>query len=130
VQGADSVPHAELTRHRKIVDAFLAASRGGDFGALLALLDPDVVLRADGPAVQMGAAVEVRGANAVAEAFAGRARVARPALVDGAGGAVWAQGGKPRIGFGFTITDGKIAAIEIFGDPERLSQIDLTALKD
>jgi RNA polymerase sigma factor (sigma-70 family) len=130
VQGADSVPHAELTRQRKIVDAFLAASRGGDFGALLALLDPDVVLRADGPAVQMGAALEVRGANAVAETFAWRARVARPAIVNGAVGAVWAQRGKPRIGFGFTITDGKIAAIEIFGDPDRLSQIDLTPLKD
>src|SRR2546422_4404368 len=86
VQGAATVPDADLTRRREIVDAFLAASRGGDFGALLALLDPDVVLRADPAAVRAGATREGRGAAAVAETLSGRARRARPAPVDGAPG--------------------------------------------
>src|SRR2546428_10357383 len=106
VQGAATVPDGDLTRQREVVDAFLAASRGGDFDALLALLDPDVVLRADREAVQMGASGEVRGAAAVARTFSGRARVAQPALVNGAAGAVWAQGGRPRVVFEFTITGG------------------------
>ena len=104
VQGAATVPDADLTRQREVVDAFLAASRGGDFDALLAVLDPDVVLRADRAAVQAGASREVRGAAAVAKTFSGRARFAQPALVNGAVGAVWAPGGRPRVVFGFTIT--------------------------
>src|SRR2546428_6006456 len=106
VQGAATVPDGDLTRQREVVDAFLAASRGGDFDALLAVLDPDVVLRADREAVQMGASGEVRGAAGVARTFSGRARVAQPALVNGAAGAVWAQGGRPRVVFEFTITGG------------------------
>src|SRR3989441_13163523 len=90
VQGAATVPDADLTRQREVVDAFLAASRGGDFDALLAVLDPDVVLRADRAAVAAGASGEVRGAPAVARQFSGRARVAQPALVNGAAGAEWA----------------------------------------
>src|SRR2546422_323980 len=85
-------------------EALLAAARGGDFAALLALLDPDVVLRADHAALQLGASSEVRGAPAVAGTFSGRARVAQPALVNGAAGAVWAPGGQPRVVFGFTLT--------------------------
>jgi len=77
-----------LRCRRAVVDAFLAASSGGDLDALLALLDPDVVLRADRAAVQAGATKEVRGASAVAETFAGRARAARLALVNGSVGAV------------------------------------------
>src|SRR5213594_1115757 len=84
VQGAGPVSDTDIASRRKIVDAFLAASRGGDFGALLSLLDPDVVLRADDAAVLIGAGREVRGAQEVARTFAGRARVAQPALVDGA----------------------------------------------
>src|SRR5207247_2122857 len=106
VRGAATAPDADLTRRREIVDAFLAASRGGDFDALLALLDPDVVLRADPAAVRAGATREVRGAAAVADTFSGRARFAQPALVNGAVGAVWAPGGQPRVVFGFTITHG------------------------
>ncbi len=130
VRGAATVPDADLPRQRAVVDAFLAASRGGDFDALLAVLDPDVVLRADRGAVAAGASREVRGAAAVAEQFSGRARAAQPALVDGAVGAVWAPGGRPRVVFGFTITGGKIVAIDILADPERLGQLDLAVLDE
>ena len=130
VQGAAPVPDTDLSRQRAVVDAFLAASRGGDFGALLALLDPDVVLRADRAAVDVGAPAQVRGAPAVAGQFSGRARFAQPALVDGAVGAVWAPGGRPRVVFGFTITRGKIVQIDMLADPARLGQLDLTVLDD
>src|SRR6266540_6890820 len=110
---AATVPDADLARQRAVVDAFLAASRGGDFEALLAVLDPDVVVRADVGAVPAGASREVRGARAVADSFSGRARAARPALVNGAAGAVWAPGGQPRVVFGFTIARGKIVEIEM-----------------
>jgi RNA polymerase sigma-70 factor (ECF subfamily) len=129
VHGA-TVPDADLTRQRTVVDAFLAASRDGDFDALLALLDPDVVLRADHAAVQVGASKEVHGAAAVAATFAGRARAARPALVNGVAGAVWAPGGRPRIVFDFTMSDGKIVAIELLADPERLRRLDLAVRDD
>jgi RNA polymerase sigma-70 factor, ECF subfamily len=127
VQGA-AVPDTDLIRQREAVNAFLAASRGGDFEALLAVLDPDVVLRADGAAVGAGAPKEVRGAAAVAGTFAGRARAAQPALINGAAGAVWARGGRPRVVFGFTISRGKIVAIDMLADPERLRELDLTVL--
>jgi RNA polymerase sigma-70 factor (ECF subfamily) len=129
VKGA-AVPDADRTRQREIVDAFLAASRGGDFVALLALLDPDVVLRADAAAVHIGSPGEVRGATAVAGTFAGRARVAQRALVNGAVGLVWAPGGRPRVVFGFTITGGKIVAIDLMADPEHLRQLDLVVLDE
>jgi RNA polymerase sigma factor (sigma-70 family) len=130
VQGTATVPDADPTRQRAVIDAFLAASRNADFGALLALLDPEVVLRADGAAVQAGASSEVRGAQAVAEQFFGRARVARPALINGAAGAVWAPGGQPRVVFDFTIRRGKVVAIDLLAHPTRLSQLDLTILND
>jgi RNA polymerase sigma-70 factor (ECF subfamily) len=129
LQGAATAPDADFARQREVVDAFLAASRGGDFDALLAVLDPDVVLRADRAAVQMGASA-LKGSAAVAGTFAGRARVAQPALVNGAAGAVWAQGGRPRVVFAFTITGGKIVAIDLLADPARLSQLDLAVLTD
>jgi RNA polymerase sigma factor (sigma-70 family) len=130
VHGAATVLGPDLARQRRVVDAFLAASRHGDFDALVALLDPDVVLRADSAAVQAGASTEIHGASAVATTFAGRARAARPALVNGAAGAVWAPGGRPRVVFDFTMSDGKIVAIELFADPERLRQLDLAVLDD
>ncbi len=126
VQGATPTATADLDSRRAVVNAFLAASRDGDFDALLALLDPDVVLRSDGAAVRTGAAPEVRGAAAVAETFKGRARAAQPALVNGVPGLVWAPGGKPRVVFGFTIAGGKIVAIELVADRERLAQLDVT----
>jgi len=115
-------------RQRQVIDAFLAASRGGDFAALLALLDPDVVRRADAAAVQMGATAEIRGARAVAESLSGRARAARPALVGGAVGLVWAPGGEPRVAFRFAIADGTVRAIDLIADPERLPGLGLELL--
>src|SRR5207244_2161929 len=96
--------------------------------ALLAVLEPDVVRRADRTAVHMGASERVRGAAAVAETFSGRARAARPALVNGAPGLVWTEGGRPRVVFGFTIARGKIVEIELVADPERLGLFDLAVL--
>jgi RNA polymerase sigma factor (sigma-70 family) len=125
VQGANPVSDVDLTRQRRVVAAFLAASRNRDFHALLAVLDPDVVLRADEAAVQMGAAPETRGAAAVAE-FCRRAGGARPALVDGVAGAVWMPGGEVRVVFDFTVAAGRIAAIDLIADPARLRDLDLT----
>jgi RNA polymerase sigma-70 factor (ECF subfamily) len=130
VQQATTSPATDLTRQRDVVGAFLAASREGNFDGLLAMLDPDVVLRADDAAVRMGASAEVRGAGGVAGTFSGRARAAQRALVDGAAGAVWAPGGKPRVVFGFTIEGGKIVAIDMLADATRLSELDLTILRD
>jgi RNA polymerase sigma factor (sigma-70 family) len=130
VQGADAVHDADRTRKREVVDAFLAASREGDFDALLAMLDPDVVLRADRTAVHAGASKVVRGAAAVADTFSGRARFAQPALVNGAVGAVWAPRGRPRVVFGFTITRGKIVKIDLLADPARLRQLNVAVLND
>jgi RNA polymerase sigma factor (sigma-70 family) len=126
VRGAAEVPDSDPAHQREVVDAFLA----GDFGALLAVLDPEVVLRADGAAVRAGASREVRGARAVADTFFGRARFARPALVNGAIGAVWAPGGRPRVAFCFTVVGGKIVEIEVVADPARLSGLDLAVLED
>jgi RNA polymerase sigma-70 factor (ECF subfamily) len=126
VQGASPVP--DLPRQREVVDAFLAAARGGDFEALLALLDPDVVLRADAATVLSGAAPSVHGADAVAATFAGRARVAQTALIDGFVGAVWSAGGRPRVVFDFVVEDGRVVEIELLGDPSTLARLDLTVL--
>ena len=120
VRGADAAT-GDLTLHREIVDAFLAASRGGDFEGLLAMLDPDVVVRADEEAVKLGAEREVRGAAAAARTFAGRARAAQPALVNGAPGLVWSHGSSPRVAFAFTIRGGTVTAIELIADPARLA---------
>jgi len=128
VQGQGDPEGANGLRQARLVDAFLAAARRGDFGALLALLDPDVVLRADSAAVRIGATQEVRGAAEVAGTFAGRARVARLALVNGTPGAVWAQHGEPRVVFTFTISRGRIAAIDLLADPGHIRGLDLVIL--
>jgi RNA polymerase sigma-70 factor (ECF subfamily) len=133
VRGQNAVPDADLTRQREVVDAFLAAAREGDFEALLATLDPNVVVRADWGAVGAGAAREVRGARAVAEqalAFSRLGLVMRPALVNGAAGAISTRGGEPFSVGGFTVAGGKIVAIDILADPERLRKLDLPALLD
>ena len=106
---------------RRVVDAFLAAAHGGDFTALLALLDPDVELRADAAGVKMGAAGLVRGPRAVAETFAGRARGARVALIDGSPGLVWMAGAGPRVVFAFTVTGGRVTGIDLLADPDTLA---------
>src|SRR4051794_17803811 len=128
VQGAEA-DDAGPGRRREVVTAFLAASRNGEFGALLELLDPEAVLRADPAAVRMGAAAEVRGAAAVASTFSGRARAARAALVDGVPGAVWAVGGRPTVVFAFAIEDGRVSAIELLADPDRLAAFDVQFLE-
>ena len=129
VRGAAPAPETDLASQREVVDAFLAASRGGDFDALLAVLDPEVVLRADNGAA--GASRLVRGARAVAGQALTYSRLApfsRPALVNGAPGAVTAPGGVPRAIMGFTVAGGKIVEIDILADPERLGRLDLRAV--
>jgi len=129
VRGAAPAPETDLASQREVVDAFLAASRGGDFDALLAVLDPEVVLRADNGAA--GASRLVRGARAVAGQALTYSRLApfsRPALVNGAPGAVTAPGGVPRAIMGFTVAGGKIIEIDILADPERLGRLDLRAV--
>lgn len=131
VQGTAAVPDTDLSRQREVVDAFFAAARNGDFDALLAVLDPDVVVRADRGAVPAGASLEVRGAPAVANqalAFARLSPFVRPALVNGAAGAVVAPGGRPFAVMGFTVTSGKIVEIDILADPARLRRLDLAVL--
>jgi RNA polymerase sigma-70 factor (ECF subfamily) len=128
VQGSRALPAADLDHQREIVGAFLAASRGGDLAALVALLDPDVVLRADASAVAIGAPAEVHGAEAVATTFLGRARGARPAVVDGAAALVWAPGDEPRVVFGLTFATGRITAIDLLADPELLPELDVVLL--
>jgi RNA polymerase sigma-70 factor, ECF subfamily len=131
VQGA-AVPDADLSSQRAVVDAFVAAAREGDFDALVELLDPDVVLRAD-RAVPLDGPTVFHGARAVvaqALTFRRLARFARPALVNGAAGIVVAPEGRPFSVLGFTVTGGKIVEIDVVADPERLRRLDLTVLDD
>jgi RNA polymerase sigma factor (sigma-70 family) len=129
VRGADASHDQDLTRQREVVDAFLAAARDGDFDALVAVLDPDVVLRSDRAALPASAPREVRGAPAVARrALVGRARAARPALVDGAVGVVVAPRGRLLMVLDFKIRGGKIVEIDAVAEPERLNQLDLALL--
>jgi RNA polymerase sigma factor (sigma-70 family) len=133
VQGATPVPDTDLTRQREVVDAFLAAARGGDFEALLAVLDPDVVLRSDGGLVRPGLSREVRGARAVAEGALDFSRLvpfAQAALVNGAAGVVAFRRGQPVSVMGFTVRGGKIVEIDILVDPARLRRLDLAVLDD
>jgi RNA polymerase sigma-70 factor (ECF subfamily) len=128
VQDSDAVPDTDLGRQREIVDAFLAASREGDFAALLSVLDPDVVVRSDAANALTGPTGLVLGARAVAERFSGRARAAQPALVDGLAGAAWAPGGQARVVFDFRIVDGRITSIDLLADAEVVGGLDLVLL--
>jgi RNA polymerase sigma-70 factor (ECF subfamily) len=131
VQEAVAVPDVDAYRQRRVVDAFFAAARGGDLDALVAVLDPDVVLRADHGAVPVGASRKVRGAEAVARgalAFSRLAQFAQPALVNGAAGVVAAIGRRPLAVIGFTVAGGKIVEIDILADPARLRRLDLPVL--
>lgn len=133
VQGTTTAPDADLPRQRAVVDAFFAAARGGDLEALVALLDPDVVLRSDGGVLSARASGVVHGARAVAGRaimFARRDAVVRAALVNGAAGVVVMIHGRPFSIMGFTAANGKIAEIDVLVDPERLNAIDLTDLDD
>jgi RNA polymerase sigma-70 factor (ECF subfamily) len=133
VQGKAPPPAADQTRHRKIVDAFLAAARGSDMQALLALLDPDVVFRADAAAVRLGGRrlhgrAEVLGSKAVAEISHGGARAARTALVDGELGFVVAPGGRLLLVVRFTIAEGRIVSIDAVAEPDDLQRLEVVPL--
>jgi RNA polymerase sigma factor (sigma-70 family) len=122
-QGATQDSDVDLTSQNKVVKAFLAASRGGDFAALLAMLDPAVEFRADEAALAIGAWGEIHGAEEVARRFTG-VRGALAARMHGAVGAVWAHRGQIRVAFVFTVMDGKIVAIDLVADLERLAELD------
>ena len=128
VHGGTPAPAPDLHHHRAVVDAFLAASRDGDIDALLRLLAPDVVRRADAVGLPAGVATEVRGARAVAEetrVFTARARTAEVALVDGAPGIVVAPRGRLFAVLRVTVEDGRVAAFEVLTDPARLARLEL-----
>lgn len=138
VQGAPKTTEADLVRQHEVVQAFLAASRAGDFTALLNLLASDVVLRVDQAAVNAAAArrahgaplleAEIHGARKVAETLGGHAQGAQAALIDGAVGAAWAPGGQARAVFAFGVEDGKIVSIEIVTDPNRIGEFKVELL--
>ncbi len=135
VQGQQADRDGDLHRQSRLVDAFLAAARQGDFAALLAVLDPDVVVTADKAAARMAIArqaqgappleEEIRGSDAVAAVFAGRAAAARAALIDGNPGAVWVADGRVRAAFVMISREGRIAEIEIVADPRRLRTLQI-----
>ncbi|MFC9326927.1 RNA polymerase sigma factor SigJ [Kitasatospora sp. NPDC057015] len=132
VQGATPSAEGDLSRQREVVDAFLAAARDGDFDALVAVLDPEVVLRADYGGSALGAASRtVRGAAAVARGavtFSQAARFAQPVLVNGTPGLLTAPRGEPFSVMGFTVRGGLIVGIDVLADPERLRRLDLSVL--
>jgi RNA polymerase sigma factor (sigma-70 family) len=131
VHGADISLDSNLTRQREVVEAFLAAARGGNFEALLNVLDPDVRLRSDPAVLSPGTPAEVRGAEAVANrAIRAGARAARPAFVNGAIGVIVAPRGRLLMVIRFTIKDKKITELEAVTDPERLRHLDLAILND
>jgi RNA polymerase sigma-70 factor (ECF subfamily) len=137
VKGAEvPAPDPDLARQREVVDAFFSAARGGDFDALVAVLDPDVVLRLDSGARRPAASLMIRGAAAVArQAQSGlaaglRAAHLHPALVNGAAGVVVTVRGRPITVMGFTVADGKVAEIDAIADPERVRKIAAAVLND
>lgn len=129
VQGKPEIDDPDLDRQRKIVDAFLAAARNGDFEGLLAVLDPDVVARADQAAARLGSLTEIHGANAVADFFKGRAQAARPALVDGALGVAVVFGGRLRIVLRLSFAGDRISDVEAIADAEHLASMDTEMLE-
>jgi RNA polymerase sigma factor (sigma-70 family) len=133
VQGSATLPDADLPRQREVVEAFLGALRAGDFDALVVVLDPDVVIRADRTAAPADGSREVRGARTWAKgalAYSRFAHFARPALVNGAVGVVVAPRGRLFRVLHFTLTRGKIVQIDVVADPARLRQLDLAVLND
>jgi RNA polymerase sigma factor (sigma-70 family) len=131
VQGEAPTPDADVNTQREVLDAFLAAAREGNFEGLLKVLDPDVVLRADRGAASIGGSRVVRGAANVArqaQAFSRLDIDVRPALVNGAVGTVTLRDGQPFAIAGFTVRNRRIVEMDVFADPERLSQLDLVIL--
>jgi RNA polymerase sigma-70 factor (ECF subfamily) len=133
VQGQAPAPDPDLNRQREVVSAFFAASREGDFDALVAVLDPDVVLRSDGGLARPRLNLMIHGARDVARQALTSSRLSpfvRPALINGAAGVVVAVRGRPMFVMAFTVKGAKIVAIDVLADPERLHQIDLAILDD
>ncbi len=133
IQGSEpgAAPGARLARQRKVVEAFLAAARGGDLAALITVLDPDVVLRSDAAAGPTGVPLTIRGAQAVARgarAASVRSRYSRVALVNGAPGVVMAPRGRLVVALAFTFSEDKITGIDVIADPERLAGLDVGVL--
>jgi RNA polymerase sigma-70 factor, ECF subfamily len=128
IRGGDPASGASLARQRAVAEAFLAASRDGDIAGLLAILDPDVVLRSDAAAAPSGIAGTLRGAAAVAKgarSSAARSRLSDVALVNGAPGIVFAPQGRLAVALAFTFSGDKISAIDVIADPPRLANVDL-----
>jgi RNA polymerase sigma-70 factor (ECF subfamily) len=128
LQGSAHEARFDLVRQRTVVEAFLRAARGGDFEALVQLLDPDVVLVPDAAALAMGSLRELRGADAVARVLSGGAQAARLAVIDGATGFAWAPGGQVRGVVQLTVIDGRIVAFAVTGDAERIAELDVVLL--
>lgn len=132
IQTRNPTPDADLQVQRSVVDAFLVASRDGDFQGLLAVLAPDVVLRSDGSAKGSGTPIEVRGPEQVArraQSFSRLGVLRLPALVNGVAGLVCTLEGEPFSILAFTVRGGQVAEIDVVSDPRRLSQLDLTLLE-
>jgi Sigma-70, region 4 len=131
VRAERTVPDADLETQREVINAFLAAARDGDFDRLVAVLDPDVVLRQDFGLV--GGSREIHGAAAVASQATSYAQIGleiRPALINGVAGAVAFRDGQPFSIGALTVRNGKIVELDFLADPERLRQLDLTILDD
>jgi len=128
VHGEDAEEPADRARQRQVAEAFLAAARAGDLEALLAVLDPGAVFRADPEAVRLGGPAEIRGAHGIAAAFKGRAQGAQPVLINGAVGLLVAVAGELRLLLQLTLAEGRIAAIEVVADRRRLEGLDLAVL--
>jgi RNA polymerase sigma-70 factor, ECF subfamily len=134
VQGAGE-REKELPSQREVAQAFMTASRNGNLEAVLAVLDPDVLLRADPVAVKAAAAneakgaprlvAELRGAAEVARVFLGSAQAARPALIDGTPGATWAPGGRPRAIWAFKVEQGRIVEVQFIADPKTIARLEV-----
>lgn len=130
VQETPVAMEADLARQRHVVDAFFAASRGGDMHALLAVLDPEAVFRPDAVAARMGSVGEIRGRVDVAKTFNGRAQAARLAVIDGAVGAIVVIGGQLRIALHFTVNeDGMVTTIDAMADPQQLCRLDIVLIE-
>jgi RNA polymerase sigma-70 factor (ECF subfamily) len=128
VQGGVPETDGDVEHKRSIVDAFLRAAREGDFQALMTLLDPEAVLRADSEAARMGARELVHGARLVAETFSGGAKVTRLFFLDGSPGLVWMAGKSPKVVFEFFIEEGRITEIDLLADPATLAEIHLESM--
>jgi RNA polymerase sigma-70 factor (ECF subfamily) len=131
IQGSDAVPGAQRRRQQEVAEAFLAAARGGDMGALIAVLDPDVELHADGAAVPGGEPATIRGAATVARgarAASMRSQYGRVALINGSPGLVMAPRGRLVLALAFTYSGDKISRIDVIADPARLAGLELAVL--